>query len=249
MPSSPHDVKNEVLVDKESSTADPPVPPGTKIGSKELYREDESSPWDDWSPDDLDLDPEDTPEVKRYALIVRREKRLGQKSSLVLHSVMVQSPLIRKPLRIIFDGYKGMTTNLEDLTFNSPFRELFYRWDRFQQQVRGENDNLDSEHIMLLQSVISGEVQPHLENGQELLDNGLVTFDYYWTLFEPDAVIHKQFDGQDRLYRPIKSHGRDLAEMDENDLGLCSPAVRLRHDSSQKKNVIQRCQERMLTYE
>lgn len=212
MPTPPQDVRDEVLVDRKPGAADQPVPTGMTLGSKELYREDERYPWDDWSPDDIDLDPEETPEAKKYALIVRREKSVAQNSSLVLHSVSVQSPLIRKVLGVVFDGYKGMTTKLKDLTFNAPFHEFFYRWDCFQQQIREETDDLVLEHIMLLQNVISGEVQPHLEKRQELLDNGLVTFDYLWALFEPDAVIYRQSDGQDRLYKLVDSSYRRFGD-------------------------------------
>ena len=205
MPLPSQGVEEAVLNDKHSGAADQSLPAGMKISSKELYREDEGFDWEDWSPDDIDIDPEGTSEAKQCALVVRRQKYLGQKSSLAIHSITIQSPLIRKVLESVFDGYKGMTTKLKELTFNAPFREFFYRWDRFQQQILGENDDTVLEHIKLLQGVISSEIEPHLEKRQELLDNGLVTFDYLWALFEPDAVIYKQSDGQDRLYRLVNS--------------------------------------------
>ncbi|KAF6236779.1 hypothetical protein HO173_005070 [Letharia columbiana] len=62
MPTPPQDVRDVVLVDRKPGAADQPVPTGMTLGSKELYREDERYPWDDWSPDDIDLDPEETPE-------------------------------------------------------------------------------------------------------------------------------------------------------------------------------------------
>ena len=212
MPRRLQDMEDAVLTDKGSGTADHAVPTGMKTGSKELYREDERSPWEDWSPDDIDNDPQDTSEAKQYALIVRREKRIGQKSSLILHSITIQSPLIREVLGVVFDGYKGMTTKLKDLTFKTPFHEFFYRWDHFQQQVKKENDAVVLEHMKLLQDIVSGEIQPHLERKKELGDNGLVTFDYLWALFEPDTVIYQQSDGQDRLFKLVSSSYRNLGE-------------------------------------
>ena len=179
-----------------------------RLDLKELYREHDKDVWADWSPDDIDTDLEDTPEAKTYALIVRREKKSVQSSSLALHSITVQSPLIRKVLGVVFDGYRGITTKLKDLTFNTPFHEFFYRWDRFKKQIEEEHDDLVLKHIRLLQSVISKEIQPHLDKRQELLDNGLVTFNYLWALFEPDAVVYKQTDGQDRLYKLVDSSYR-----------------------------------------
>ena len=212
MPPPPPDVEDAVLTDKGSGTADSAMPTGMKTGSKELYREDKRFAWEEWSPDDIDIDPEETSEAKQYALIVRREKRIGQKSSLVLHSITIQSPLIREVLGVVFDGYKGMTTRLKDLTFKAPFHEFFYRWDRFQQQILEENDAVVLEHMKLLQDVVSGEIQPHIEKRQELLDNGLVTFDYLWALFEPDTVIYARSDGQDRLFKLVGSGYRKVGE-------------------------------------
>ena len=212
MPRPPQDVEDAVLTDKGSGTADPAEPLGMKIGSKELYREDERFAWEEWSPDDIDIDPEETSESKQYALIVRREKQMGQKSSLILHSITIQSPLIREVLGVVFDGYKGMTTRLKDLTFKAPFHEFFYRWDRFQQQIK-ETDAVVLEHMKLLQDIISGEIQLHLEKRQELLVNGLVTFDYLWALFEPDTVIYGQQDGQDGLFKLVSSSYRKLGKM------------------------------------
>ncbi|KAM0797757.1 P-loop containing nucleoside triphosphate hydrolase protein [Usnea florida] len=205
-------MEDAVLTDEGSGTTDHAVPTGMKTGSKELYREDERSPWEDWSPDDIDMDPEETPEAKQYALIVRREKRIGQKSSLILHSITIQSPLIRGVLGVVFDGYKGITTKLKDLTFETPFHEFFYRWDRFQQQIKNENDAVILEHMKLLQDIVSGEIQPHLEKRKELQQNGLITFDYLWALFEPDTVIYKQSDGQDRLFKLVSSGYSKLGE-------------------------------------
>lgn len=73
------------------------------------------------------MNAKDTQEAKRYALIIRREKSGRQNSSLILHSVTIQSPLIRKILGVIFKGYRGITTKLKDLTFKAPFHEFFYR--------------------------------------------------------------------------------------------------------------------------
>lgn len=218
MPSPPQDMRDPVSIDKAPGITDQPVPPGMRLDSKELYRQEKGDVWGDWSPDDLDMDAEDTQEAKRYALIVRREKSVRQNSSLVLHSVTVQSPLIRKVLGVVFEGYRGMTTKLKDLTFKAPFHEFFYRWERFQQQIREATDELVSEHIKLLQGVISGEIQPHIEKRQELLDNGLVTFEYLWALFEPDTLIYQQSDDQDRLYELVDSSYRERQDGDFFDL-------------------------------
>ena len=204
MPRPPPDVEDAASIAEGSGTANPAMTTGMKTSSKELYRENKKSAWEEWSPDDIDIDPEESSETKQYALIVRREKQIREKSSLVLHSITVQSPLIREVLGVVFYGYKGMTTKLKDLTFKAPFHEFFYRWGRFQDQLK-EKDGVDLEHMKLLEDIVSGEIQPHLDKSKELLDNGLVTFDYLWALFEPDTEIYTRLDGQDRLFKLVSS--------------------------------------------
>ena len=197
----PDDMKNAISNDMESGAANQSMLAGMRLACKELCRKAEGYSWEDWSSANIVIDPDETSEAKQYALIVRRETKWSSR----LHSITIQSPLIRKMLGIVFDGYKGMTTKLKDLTFHTPFHEFFYRWDRFQRQILEENDDVVLEHVKLLESVMSREIQPLLEKRQELLDNGLVTFDYLWALFEPDAMIYSQSDGQDRLYRLVSS--------------------------------------------
>ncbi|KAH8589925.1 P-loop containing nucleoside triphosphate hydrolase protein [Bisporella sp. PMI_857] len=186
---------------KEKKKKKPSVPPGMEIGIKDLYREDPRVPWDDWCPDDIGLDIEDKPEAKKWALIVRREKSKAGKSTLALHSITVQSPLVKEFLGPVFEGYQGISTKLKELTFSSPFHEFFYRWDRFQTAIKDEKDELTLKHVDLLATVITAEIKPHLEKREDLLKHGLVTFDYIWALFEPDLDIWSEVDEQDRLYK------------------------------------------------
>ena len=228
-------------MDKEAGAHDRTLVTGMECGLKELYRDDPRLAWQDWAPDDIDIDPEESSDAKKYAIIVRREKRLEGQSSLVLHSITIQSPFLRTVLGDVFDGYKGITTKLKDLTFCTPFYEFFYRWDRLQQRIREEMNDLVLEHIKILHTILSAEIKPHLEKRQELLHNGLVTYDYLWALFEPGAVIHTLLDGQDRLYRLIDSKYRNQREdrffsltcryvdCDGSSFGYVTATLRLEH--------------------
>ena len=119
-----------------------------------------------------------------------------------------KSPLVRKLLDDVFDGYKGIATKLRNLTFHAPFHELFYRWDQFQKRIREENGSGVLEHGRLLQAVIEPEIKPHLGMREDLIHNGLVTFNYLWALFEPSAKVHMSLDGHDRLYKLVSSRYR-----------------------------------------
>ena len=101
---------NESLVKHGDSNPEPELSSGMKIDIKELYRDDPRQGWDDWTPEDVGVDPEETSEAKTYALVVRREKSSQGRASLALHSITVQSPLMRRILNETFVGYQGIST-------------------------------------------------------------------------------------------------------------------------------------------
>ncbi|KAF4466563.1 TOB3 (member of AAA-ATPase family) [Fusarium albosuccineum] len=176
-----------------------PIQVGMTVETKDLYRENSRLPWQEWAPDDIDINSRSA--SAKFALIVRREKEHGDTDelNLALHSITVQSPLIKKQLGPVFEDYRGINTNLKKLTFRAPFHEFFYRWDKFV-QARPEGDDVASSHYKLLFDIVSAEIEPHLEQASDLLKNDVVSFDYLWTLFEPGIEVYSKVDGHDRLY-------------------------------------------------
>jgi hypothetical protein len=166
----------------------------------ELFREDEDSPWDEWIPDDVVGGTAIFPEFQPYALILRREKK-NSKSGLVLHSIIVQSPLLRKVLDTLFSGYDGISTKLRELKFYAPFHEFYYRWHRFEQLYQQERDKETEQHLALFYPIISKEILPHIRTMEDLTYNGVISFEYLWAIFPPGMDIYSKVDGQDRLYK------------------------------------------------
>ncbi|KAJ4268835.1 hypothetical protein NW762_002905 [Fusarium torreyae] len=190
-----------------TSPSDPPgnsVEVGMTSEIKNLYRKSCREPWQEWTSEEIGVDSKSSHSSAKFALIVRREKRHGDtdESTLALHSITVQSPLIKKLLGPVFEGYKGINTNLKKLEFRAPFREFFYRWKDFVKADPSNNEELDDEcsHFKLLADILSAEIQPHIEQTKDLLKNDVISFDYLWALFEPDAEVYAKADGRDRLF-------------------------------------------------
>ncbi|KAL9570764.1 hypothetical protein ACKAV7_005101 [Fusarium commune] len=183
-----------------------PVEVGMAAETKDIYRKSSWDPWQEWTEEEIGVDGRSSQASAKYALIVRREKEHGEtdESVLSLHSITVQSPLLRKILGPVFEGYKGINTNLKKLEFHAPFREFFYRWDEFT-QADPRNDSADSfeecSHYKLLADIIHAEIKPRIEQASDLLNNGVISFDYVWTLFEPDVEVYTKIEGRDRLFK------------------------------------------------
>ncbi|KAI1865999.1 uncharacterized protein JN550_007977 [Neoarthrinium moseri] len=189
--------------DRESIDKREPIKVGITAETKNLYREDFRVPWRLWAPGDIRLNSASTASSAKFALIVRREKANGDADAtvLVLHSITVQSPLIRKQLGPVFTGYQGFNTNLKKLEFRAPFWEFFYRWDEFCKVTTIQEDGEDGErHYRLLFNIISSEIEPHIDQAEDLLKNHVISFDYVWAMFEPGTEVHCKDGDDDRLY-------------------------------------------------
>ncbi|KAF5665950.1 TOB3 (member of AAA-ATPase family) [Fusarium circinatum] len=200
--SDEHNQKNQDHPNNSSNAAEV----GMAAETKDIYRNSSWDPWQEWTVDEIGIDGRSSQASAKYALIVRREKEHGEidESVLSLHSITVQSPLLKKILGPVFKGYKGINTNLKKLEFHAPFREFFYRWEEFKQADPRNDPNDSSEecsHYKLLADIIYVEIKPRIEQATDLLNNGVISFDYVWTLFEPDVELYTKIEGRDRLFK------------------------------------------------
>ncbi|SCO39485.1 related to TOB3 (member of AAA-ATPase family) [Fusarium fujikuroi] len=200
--SDEHNQKNHDHPNNSSS----PAEVGMAAETKDIYRKSSWDPWQEWTDEEIGVDGRSSQASAKYALIVRREKEHGEidESVLSLHSITVQSPLLKKILGPVFEGYKGINTKLKKLEFHAPFREFFYRWDEFNQaDPRNSSTDFSEEcsHYKLLADIIQAEIKPRIEQASDLLDNGVISFDYVWTLFEPDVEVYTRIEGSDRLFK------------------------------------------------
>ncbi|KAF5717881.1 AAA family ATPase [Fusarium globosum] len=200
--SDEHNQKNHDHPNNSSN----PVEAGMAAETKDIYRNSSWDPWQEWTDEEIGVDGRSSQASAKYALIVRREKEHGEidESVLSLHSITVQSPLLKKILGPVFKGYKSINTNLKKLEFHAPFREFFYRWDEFNQaDPRNSSTDFSEEcsHYKLLAGIIDAEIKPRIEQASDLLNNGVISFDYVWTLFEPDVEVYTKIEGRDRLFK------------------------------------------------
>lgn len=121
------DLGNEVEESKAGAEVDSNVVPlephevGMTVGYKQLYsgKEDRRGrfQWQTEIPKDVGKPAEDA-DSEKWAIIVRRIRVYNNpKKVLAIHSVVVQSPLIKDLLGDILKGYPGVTVSLKRLEF------------------------------------------------------------------------------------------------------------------------------------
>lgn len=143
----------------------------------------------------------------QYALIARHKLSLDPSRTLDLHSIVVQSPLLKKSLARVLDGYPGITTELDRLEFTAPFECFVHRWELLrEEQARLATQNRDGlmdealSHMQLLCSTLENELSSKLRDKNDLTTHGVTKFDQIWHLFEPGSLIYRKKDGHDRVY-------------------------------------------------
>ncbi|KAK8152426.1 P-loop containing nucleoside triphosphate hydrolase protein [Phyllosticta citribraziliensis] len=167
--------------------------------TKNLYRTGLFNPWKEGPP----KTDSKAAESAKFALIIRRQEEIGEteEPEFPLHSIIVQSPIIKAQLGPVFAGYEGINTNVKKIEFNAPFHEFFHRWDEFvKAKPQDENDQIGRAHYKLLFDIISSEILPYVEQIEDLVHNQVISFDYVWALFKPGT------EKEERLY--IASSGK-----------------------------------------
>ncbi|KAB8224261.1 P-loop containing nucleoside triphosphate hydrolase protein [Aspergillus novoparasiticus] len=177
---------------------------GMRTEVQQLYRPDDRSPWNESAPDKSVVNLEASSYAQECALIIRREPHPITKQ-VALHSITVQSRLIKKVLDSTFKGLDGINTHLKQLTFKAPFHSFFYRWHLFETLYEDEQDEEVKHHLNLLYPIVREEVMPHIETMKDLTMNRVITFDYLWTIFAPGMEVYTNIDGQDRFMELINS--------------------------------------------
>ena len=171
---------------------------GMRVEVQQLYRSDDRALWNESILDKTVTNVEAGSYAQECALIIRREPHVTT-NRIALHSITVQSPLIKKVLDGTFKGFEGLNTQLKQLTFKAPFHPFYYRWHLFEKFRNDEQDQETRDHLDLLYPVLSEEILPHIETMKDLTKNKVISFDYLWTIFAPGMEVYTQLDGQDRL--------------------------------------------------
>ncbi|EHL02853.1 hypothetical protein M7I_1116 [Glarea lozoyensis 74030] len=147
-----------------------------------------------------------------FALIVRREPHPSNDNQAALKSITVQSPLIRKALEAVFDGYEGLETRLRQLTFEAPFHSFYYRWHRFESLRNLESDESTKAHLTLLYNIISQEILPYIHTMQDFTKNRVISFTHLWTIFAPGTEVYTKIKGHDCAVRlKSSSYGANMS--------------------------------------
>lgn len=113
---------------------------GMSVGFKNLYsgKEDKRGrfQWQDKIPEDIGKPVEDA-ETQKWALIIKYVKVYNDpRKTLGIHSIVVQSPLLKSMLETVLSGYPGVTVGLQRLEFSEKFEPLIHRFPQLDAAIK-----------------------------------------------------------------------------------------------------------------
>jgi hypothetical protein len=170
------------------------APEGTLCSTKCLYQGPLDShkkfSWLEKEPTDV-AEAAENEETAQHAFITRLQKAEDSRKKYQTHSVIIQSPYLKKALAEILDDYPGVHCGLTRLEFEAPFRPLVHRWPQLlEYKARTDLDDATAEHIQLLYDVLREELKDVIKTLDDYVNHGVVTYEHLWTIFQPGAIMY-----------------------------------------------------------
>ena len=139
-------------------------------------------------------------ETARFAFLVRNKISYDSRKTLEIDSIIVQSPLLKEALGVVLEDYPGITTNLQRLVFRAPFQPFVHRWTKLVDVLETTTDETMRAHLKLFHKVLYEELKDAIAAKNDLVANGVITFEHLWTIFEPGVLVYGIDEGKERVF-------------------------------------------------
>ncbi|KAI6350849.1 hypothetical protein MCOR25_010339 [Pyricularia grisea] len=178
------------------------APRGSLATPKNIYRSlkdsDGNWTWVDKYPKDVP-EPAENDETAQYAVLVRNVKSNDARKKLEAHSIVIQSPHLKKALGEILTDYPGVAIELDRLEFEAPFVPFVHRWEKFKTYVAkaakdADADDKDkdkkdmSQHLTVLDGILRYEIGDKIAAFEDYIRHGVIKFSDLWMIFQPGDV-------------------------------------------------------------
>lgn len=156
-------------------------------------------------------------ERAKFAILVRMElrprARFTDDNPVQIHSLVVQSPLIRQVLEKVFDGHAEFNAAENKPVFDKPLAPFVHRWTQLLDAVKTEEDPETKEHLEILMKAIKPELEGTLATRDLCIERDSIMFHQLWMIFEPGSLAFAVKDKSECAYIITK------AEIMKNDRG------------------------------
>ncbi|KAK0730126.1 P-loop containing nucleoside triphosphate hydrolase protein [Lasiosphaeris hirsuta] len=190
---------NDDKKDEEEKEKKSLEPAGSVSSVKNIYRspkdDDGNWTWVDKYPEDVEEAAENE-ETETFAVLVRNVKSNDSRKKLEAHSIIVQSPWLKKALGEVLEDYPGVACELKRLEFEAPFKPFVHRWHELvKYRERTDLEDKTKEHLALLHDILKYEIGDSIKAFEDYVRNGVISFQHLWMIFQPGQAVVCPYKG------------------------------------------------------
>lgn len=155
--------------------------------------------------------PVENDKTARKALLVRNTTVYNDSERVTsIHSIVVQSPLLKEILDKVLKNYPGVTVDLSRLEFQGKLEPLIHRLPTLQDAItrlgnQTEVERISKSHAELLRDLLIEEYGSMIKTTEEMKGKRVMSFDHLWTLFEPGTIVFAKQDGRELAMELIEA--------------------------------------------
>ena len=149
---------------------------------------------------------EDIPDQKvnwheKFALCIMRT--YDQSNEWVQQTTLqVNSEALKDLLHEIIGYYPGQSFSTTDVNVDFPAHALYHYRPELTAALEREDLTADERaHLRILLDFISDHFADEIKDGDNLREQGLVSYKHLWTIFKPGSLIFGSMNGQQRVFR------------------------------------------------
>jgi hypothetical protein len=196
-----------VLTENDTSNGDghgsEPKPTGMKCEAKRLYEKTDAfgTDWVEDIPNNF-LAQENGEQWAEFAILLRTHLVDGKQR---LHSIVVQSPVLKTKLQQIFKGYPGVNLGKKHWTAEAPFKPFVHRWAEFISACEADDEIETVRQLQLLRHALEPELRDAFVTISEFKSGGGIEFNQLWMVFNPGQTIFTDKNGTECAYKLLRT--------------------------------------------
>ncbi|ETI20515.1 hypothetical protein G647_08552 [Cladophialophora carrionii CBS 160.54] len=128
------------------------------------------------------VDAAENKETARYAFLVRKLISYDSRKRYEMHPIIVQSPWLKKALGVILEGYPQ-----------------YHHEPRPPQRIRRGMSSENTSSSFTMSCLRSSRTPSQAKT--DLVKNGGITFEYLWTIFEPQTLVYSVAAGKECVFK------------------------------------------------
>lgn len=137
-------------------------------------------------------------------------------------SLQINSQHLKTILNNTISNYPGVSFSTKDVIIASPYHVLFhYRKELEAQRHEVETEPEALQHLNLLLDFVNEEFKDTIRETNNLVEQGMITYEHLWTIFRPGTILYAPMFGQPRAWT-LKSY---YDSCDPPGFGLCTEFV------------------------